>query len=74
MIGCSSFMLFHFQMAWSENEDVLSNFQEVQEFCDCSKSRPITQVLDVAHKAILKVKLAILTADTVITKLLAIYN
>ena len=49
------FVLLHFQMAWSENEDVLSNFQDVQEICDSSKNRPITDVLDVAHKSICKV-------------------
>ena len=47
-------------MAWSENEDVLSNFQDVQEICDSSKNRPITDVLDVAHKAICKVTVTLL--------------
>ena len=44
-----------FQTAWSECEDVLSNFNEVQEFCDSNKATSITDLLDVAQKAVQKV-------------------
>ena len=44
-----------FQTAWSECEDVLSNFNEVQEFCDSNKATSITDLLNVAQKAVQKV-------------------
>ena len=50
------FFFFFFQTAWSDSEDVLSNFNEVQELCDSNKAKSITDLLNVAHKAVEKVR------------------